>query len=172
MEINFSEKIQDRDIQDRDRQNYWEEEPVIQKKKVSFNDILSNMNLIVNKHGVLQKITSNMDPQTQSSYPQTQSTQPPPLDSQVKHSYIYNKYFKDYADPGKEAMQGPRVPKTMEEYRQMVLDDRKKAIEHQIRMEQIKSKKLLFTTTSQYSPGPNPRNMQASVNHLNTMKFT
>ena len=38
--------------------NYWEKqqnkEMETKKKKVSFNDILTNMNLVVNKEGVLQ----------------------------------------------------------------------------------------------------------------------
>ena len=35
--------------------NYWTKQETKEKrKKVSFNDILSNMNLVVNKQGVLQ----------------------------------------------------------------------------------------------------------------------
>ena len=68
MELNFSEldtmnpyqstnnnnNNESREIQ----YNYWEKAPIKEqqnkKKKVSFNDILSNMNLVVNKQGVLQ----------------------------------------------------------------------------------------------------------------------
>jgi len=188
-------------------ENYWEK-PKIQenqtkKKKVSFNDILSNMNLVVNKEGVLQFMAPtkeliseeqqytaqnnnynynanqfnqqshfNQQPHfnQQSHFNQTQQiNNSEPLDPSVKHSYIYNKYFKDYADPnvGKPIV---RVPKTMEEYYQMLLDDKKRAIEHKLRMEQIKSKKLLFTAP-EGGIGVNPRNIVTSKNNLRSMTF-
>lgn len=180
--------------EEQDATNYWDKQknPDIKegKKKVSFNDILNNMNLLVNKEGVLQFMVPNkQDIHEQSSYRDTYNpsdfsgcnqTQNFPsqqrynqpnqtsVDPSVKHSYIYNKYFKDYADPN---AQQPviRVPKTMEEYRQMLLDDKIKAIEHKKRIEQIKSTKLLFTS----APGSvsNPRNMTATKNKLRTMNF-
>ena len=177
--------------------NYWEKpvktENKERKKKVSFDDILSNMNVVVNKQGVLQfmvpaKPTTSQQNNTQdynyqysqNNYSQQNYYQPPiqepiqqpsksePLEPAVKHSYIYNKYFKDYVDPNAEKP-GPRVPKTMEEYRQMLLEDRIRAIEHKKRIEQIKSTKLLFTTTP--GIGQNPRNLVASKNSLRRMTF-
>lgn len=154
-------------------ENYWEqEEPIPKKKKVSFNDILSNMNLIVNKQGVLQQMVPNRT--HVSSIQQATTVQEPPLieqsiEPQLKHSYIYNKYFKDYRDSEQPEWQ-PRVPKTMEEYRQMLADDRKKAYEQKMRIEQIKSTKMLFTTSNTLNP--QLRNMRATQNTLNTMKFT
>ena len=176
--------------------NYWENsvkpETKEKRKKVSFNDILSNMNLVVNKQGVLQFMVPNQEEilqqntyqpqynpnefsqhsQYQNSQiaPQKQPNRPnqEPLDPSVKHSYIYNKYFKDYADPNAQK-QGPRVPKTIEEYHQMLLEDKIKAIEHKKRIEQIKSTKLLFTTAP--GSGSNPRNMVASKNNLRMMNF-
>ena len=61
------------------------------------------------------------------------------------------------------------MPKTIEEYHQMLLEDRIKAIEHKKMIEQVKSKKLMFTS----SPGAslNPRNLQASRNNLRMMNF-
>ena len=183
-------------------ENYWEKPKIkenqTKRKKVSFNDILSNMNLVVNNKGVLQFMgpskeqnyneqsveNYNYNPNqfNQQSYNQSQPkyNQPnnlrqvqqnknqEPLDPSVKHSYIYNKYFKDYADPNFQKP-GPRVPKTIEEYHQMLLDDRKKAIEHKLKMEQIKSRKLLFTV----APGStsNPRNIQPTKNNLRRMNF-
>ena len=169
--------------------NYWEKPKVdSKKKKVSFNDILSNMNLVVNKQGILQFMTQNsqQEEQYQAQYDSNDFSQrvqnknikivqnpqkntiSEQIDPTVKHSYIYNKYFKDYADPNAEKP-GPRVPKTIEEYYQMLIDDKKRAIEHKQRIEQIKSKKLLFTTT----PGiaNNPRNIQATKNNLRRMNF-
>jgi hypothetical protein len=177
--------------------NYWESlnkntDTKPKKKKVSFDDILSNMNLVVNKEGVLQFMTPNQQeqPNNQLSYnqqghyyntnvrqvhytPNQDIHQIPlngeePLNPQVKHSYIYNKYFKDYAEPDVKKI-GPRVPKTIEEYRQMLLDDRIKAIQHKIRVEQIKSKKLLFVSTD--GSQTNPRNIRPTKNNLRSMSF-
>ena len=172
-------------------ENYWEKPKIkenqTKRKKVSFNDILSNMNLVVNNQGVLQFMGAgkeqpidnynyNENEFTQQSYNQSQPNKnlrqgqktQEPLDPGVKHSYIYNKYFKDYADPNFQK-QGPRVPKTIDEYHEMLLDDRKKAIEHKLKMEEIKSKKLLFTS----APGStsNPRNIQPTKNNLRRMNF-
>jgi hypothetical protein len=145
------------------------------------------MNLVVNNQGVLQFMGAgkeqpidnynyNQNEFTQQSYNQSQPNKnlrqgqktQEPLDPGVKHSYIYNKYFKDYADPNFQK-QGPRVPKTIDEYHEMLLDDRKKAIEHKLKMEEIKSKKLLFTS----APGStsNPRNIQPTKNNLRRMNF-
>jgi hypothetical protein len=191
-------------------ENYWEKqkphETHTKKKKVSFNDILSNMNLVVNNQGVLQFMVptqqhgsniegsniegSNIErPQNynynsndnsernfnQSTFSQSNTRQPQqnknlqPLEPSVKHSYIYNKYFKDYADPNVEKPE-PRVPKTIQEYYQMLLDDKKKAIEHKLRMEQIKSKKLMFTSAPD-ATGVNPRNIVPTKNNLRSMNF-
>jgi hypothetical protein len=171
--------------------NYWEKPKIkenqTKRKKVTFNDILSNMNLVVNNEGVLQFMSAgkekpidnynyNENEFTQQSYNQSQPNKnlrqgkkpQEPLDPGVKHSYIYNKYFKDYADPNFQK-QCPRVPKTIDEYHEMLLDDRKKAIEHKLKMEEIKSKKLLFTS----APGStsNPRNIQPTKNNLRRMNF-
>jgi hypothetical protein len=186
-------------------ENYWEkqktQETQIKKKKVSFNDILSNMNLVVNNQGVLQFMAPTQEHSSniqgpniqgpnnynynQNDYTQQNLNQPTfsqsnvrqlqqnknlqPLEPSVKHSYIYNKYFKDYAEPNVEKPE-PRVPKTIEEYYQMVLDDKKKAIEHKLRMEQIKSKKLLFTSSPD-AVGVNPRNIVPTKNNLRSMNF-
>ncbi len=178
------------DIQTSDEQSHKEK-----RKKVSFTDILSNMNLVVNSKGVLQFITPkrveqqshNIEqynqtqyyPEPVQEYQQQYTHQIPqePVDPSVKHSYIYNKYFKDYTDIYSEK---PiiRVPKTMEEYRQMLLEDRIKAIENKKRIEEIKSRKLLFTTTpnsgysySNSSSNSNPRNIIATKNNLRMMNF-
>ena len=183
--------------------NYWDkpkvEEKQTRRKKVSFNDILSNMNLVVNNQGVLQMMiptqnnnNNNILPnqnheynpnqfytsqQTNHNYyqrpPQQNAPQPikknnEPLDPNVKHSYIFNKYFKEYNDSYVENP-SPRIPKTMEEYKQMLLDDKIKAIQHKKLLEQIKPKKMMFTS----NPGMslNPTNINASKNNLRMMNF-
>jgi hypothetical protein len=164
---------------------YWEQQNTQKpqkKKKVSFDDILSNMNLVVNQSGTLQFMVPQQ--QNEEIYPQEQQQYHPqyqqqyqqpiqvqksePLDPSVKHSYIYNKYFKDYQDSLPQAPQ-VRVPKTIEEYHQMLLEDKIKQIQQQKRISEIKSTKLMFTSNPGY-PG-NPRNIQASRNNLKMMSF-
>lgn len=206
MELNFSEldntktmnpyeSFNDNSYENHIGENYWEkskeEKNQNKKKKVSFNDILSNMNLVVNKQGVLQFMTQNPEePQIQNNYnpnkfsqqyqqqqyqqQQYQEKKPQqnknlqPIDPAVKHSYIYNKYFKDYTDMNIEKAE-PRVPKTIEEYHKMLLDDKIKQIEHRKMIEQVKSKKMMFISESNGSS--NPRNVRASKNNLRMMNF-
>jgi hypothetical protein len=80
----------------------------------------------------------------------------------VKHSYIYNKYFKDYQDAYSPVPE-VKVPKTREEYLKMLVEEKLRKIEERKRISQIKSTKLLFTT--------NVGNIQASKNGLRMMSF-
>jgi len=200
MELNFSE------LDNTNPEKYWEQteeksQQKYKKKKVSFGDILSNMNLVVNDAGVLQFMSSKQQPQDhqhqQPQYPEHKQQQyqqhnqqhnqqpqyynntvekvikkPPvnntPIDPAVKNSYIYNKYFKDYQDVTNDE---PviRVPKTMEEYRQMLLDDKIKHIEQVKRINEIKSKKLFFT--SNQDPTLIRKNIQPTTNTLRKMSF-
>jgi hypothetical protein len=175
--------------------NYWEQ-PKVEKpkiKKVSFDDILTNMNLVVSKDGTLRSMIPktnnifnfnsdyNQQQYPQQQYPQQQYPQQPqnqyrqqpqeqyiqqePLDPSVKHSFIYNKYFKDY----KDATTPPevKVPKTMEEYKQMLLEDKIESIKQQKRISEIKSTKLFFTTNTSGGNGP----INSSRNNLKSMSF-
>ncbi len=157
--------------------NYWEkpkvEEKQTRKKKVSFNDILSNMNLVVNNQGVLQFMAPNQEElqrPVEKEVPQ-QNKVPLPIDQSVKHSYIYNKYFKDYAGINNEKPQAIRVPKTIEEYHQMLLEDKIKKIQHRKMIEQVKSKKMLFISEGLTSTPDSRRNIQVSMNNLRMMNF-
>jgi hypothetical protein len=189
--------------------NYWEQ-PKVEKpkiKKVSFDDILTNMNLVVSKDGTLRSMIPktnnvfnfNSDNNQQQQYPQQQYSQQQysqqqypqqqysqqqyqqpqnqyrqqpqnqyiqqePLDPSVKHSFIYNKYFKDYKDA--TAPPEVKVPKTMEEYKQMLLEDRIERIKQQKRISEIKSTKLFFTTNTGVN-GP----IISSRNNLKSMSF-
>lgn len=198
MELNFLE------LENKNSDNYWEnynETEKKTKKKVSFNDILTNMNLVVNKNGVLQKMiptTANYEePNLYDDYnyntnalDQTnnnnnfnnpnnfvQKKQNPniintPLDNSVKHSFIYNKYFKDYADVKPQEPE-IRVPKTIEEYHQMLLEDKIKSIEDRKRIAQIKSTKLLFTTNGAINNNTTngQTNIRPTNNGLRMMRF-
>jgi hypothetical protein len=66
-------------------------------------------------------------------------------------------------------MNEPRIPKTKEEYYQMLLEDRIKRIELQKHLEQVKSKKLMLTSSA--APGLSNRNIHASRNSLNKLNF-
>ena len=196
MELNFTEydNYTDNNLEN-DYTKYWEQPKTEKKKKISFNDILTNMNLVVGKNGVLQKMQQpvieeeqyldyNSLPQyNQNPIPQYNPNSIPqynvknqtetPIEPAVKHSFIYNKYFKDYVDaykPEPEIL----VPKTMEEYRQMVYELRLKQEEERKRIAEIKSTKLMFTTNQGYenaNNGKNPANIRATKNNLRMMRF-
>jgi hypothetical protein len=186
-------------------EKYWEEpmehnKEQTKKKKVSFNDILNNMSLSVNKAGVLQFIApkekydeniyeplnqrdNQRSHQNQNYYNnnvnninnfQQITKQNPikdnaPIDPVVKHSAIYNKYFKDYQT---RFVEEPviKVPKTMEEYKQLLLEDKLKKIEQQKRISEIKSTKLIFTTNPVY-PITVQQNIGTNKNSLRRMNF-
>ena len=174
MNINFSE-IDDLDNQTQFDVNYWETTSNTQtqkKKKINYDDILNSLNLVVNKNGVLQYMTTNGNQEPEQRQYQQQQQQPikgKPLEPQVKNSQIYNKYFKDYKDPNAEYVQEVKVPQTIEEYNRMLLEDRIKRIQERNRVAQIKSTKLLFESNN--IPVNNTGNISASKNNLRMMKF-
>jgi hypothetical protein len=190
MDLNFSELDNIDTINTgAETNNYWEQQskpPAApqKRKKVSFDDILSNMNLIVNKTGVLQRMVpmnnQNDEYSQQQQYPQQQqyyqeyTEQPPnrvnvkkqePLDPSLKHSYIYNKYFKDYQDATPQAPE-VKTPKTKEEYFRMIHEERLRRIQEAHRISQIKSRKLMFTANNTYQ-----ENIRTSANKLHKMSF-
>ena len=187
MELNFTEydnyaNTNLAEQSDNDYSKYWEQPKTEKKKKVSFNDILTNMNLVVGKNGVLQQMQHQIVEEQQQYLPQQQhlpqqqynvkkvEQNQAPIDPSVKHSFIYNKYFKDYVDlykPEPEVL----VPKSMEEYRQMVYELRLKQEEERKRISEIKSTKLMFTTNKDSNNGKNPANIRPSKNNLRMMNF-
>ena len=184
MNINFSE-IDDLgnndnfDVNGYQTNNYWEtsnvKAPEQKKKKINYNDILNSLNLVVNKSGVLQYIstTDNQEPyydekQQYLHQPQQQPNKGKPLEPQVKNSHIYNKYFKDYKDPNVEYIEEVKVPQTVEEYNRMLLEDRIRRIQERNRISQIKSTKLMFeSNNTQINTG----NIRVSKNNLRMMNF-
>ena len=168
-------------------QKYWEPQKsnVQKKKKVSFDDILSNMNLVVNQNGVLQSMAPLQQYQEQyQEQPQYYNEQPQyykeqihnqrnnePLNPSVKHSYIFNNYFKDYKDANNNLQPQPKVPKTIEEYKQMLLEEKIRQIQEKIRISKIKSKKMLFTGNSNMIQNRPQGVIRASKNNLRSMKF-
>jgi hypothetical protein len=197
MNLNFTEiddlgNSDNFDVNGYQTNNYWETSNVKaqdqKKKKINYNDILNSLNLVVNKSGVLQYITTTdgqeqqyqqeqqyYNPQQQQQ--QQQQKQPSkgkPLDPQVKNSHIYNKYFKDYKDPNAEYIEEVKVPQTVEEYNRMLLEDRIKRIQERNRIAQIKSTKLLFESNNNGNSSSNisnNRSIGASKNNLRMMSF-
>jgi hypothetical protein len=97
MDLNFSELDNIDTINTgAETNNYWEQQskpPAApqKRKKVSFDDILSNMNLVVNKTGVLQRMVpmnnQNDDySQHQQQYPQQHQQQYPQQQQQQQYS--------------------------------------------------------------------------------------
>lgn len=116
-----------------------------ENKRFSYDDILAKMGMYVDNgklHLANEKSCDKpMDCKIKSSRIETISNTPQNYTPQ--NSYIYNKYFKDQLKP-----QEPLVPKTIEEYKQMVA---KKLIENKIqrqRISQIKSTKLIMPTNN------------------------
>ena len=182
---------------------YWEKTQkkniVEKKKRVTFDDILSNMNLVVNQNGVLQSMApvqqydqpqyyqeqqtyqyqqpQNQYQQQQHQYQQQQhqyqqvQKNSAPLDPSVKHSYIFNKYFKDYKDANANFEPQVKVPKTIEEYKQMVLEERIRQIQERNRIAKIKSTKMMYTSNPHMQPNRNQGVIKASKNNLRSMNF-
>ena len=202
MNINFTEvdnldNGDNFDVNGYQSNNYWEttNSKVEKNKKISYNDILNSLNLVVNKNGVLQYISAKQNgdnqeqqqpqysQQKQSQYSQQKQSQniqqtkvikENPLDPQVKNSAIFNKYFKNYKDPNAEQVQEVKVPQTMEEYKKMVFEERIRRIRERNRIAQIKSTKLLYESNNGNIGNNNIRNngnICASKNNLRMMKF-
>jgi hypothetical protein len=136
---------------------YWENNAVEvkKKKKVTYDDILTSLNLVVAPNGVLQYMNAKPntcnDESLVMSHPQSilkNTLKQEQIQPQVKHSYIYNKYFKSYKD-GNIAVEEPRKPMTRGEYQKMVIEDLIKKRLAQKRVSQIKSKQMAFTNNNQ-----------------------
>jgi hypothetical protein len=119
-------------------------EKPFKKTQVTYEDILSKMNMYVSDGKLHLKETSKNAKQPMHS---TSST--PITDSQMnqlqtipqhQNSYIYNKYFKNSANEEPII----RRPRTLSEYKHMIVMDK---IQNE-RIQQIKSRKLIMPTTN------------------------
>lgn len=116
-----------------------------QGPKISFDDILSKMGTFVSD-GKLHLIDRNTLPQQQQQQQPKQYNQQQPKQYQQaetnipQNSYIYNKYFKD----NMQQQDTIRKPKTLQEYKIMVIKD---YIQAQ-RIKQMKSTKLIMPTSN------------------------
>lgn len=95
----------------------------------------------------VNKVVNFNQQQYQQRQPQQQMQQQmPQLDPNVKNSYIFNKYFKDYKDP--QEVQIPQQPLTRKQIIRQLLIDKVNKHNDQLRLSQLKSTKLLFNTNN------------------------
>jgi hypothetical protein len=134
------------------------------KKPFTYDDILSSMNLVVSSAGVLQYMKTKTDSEVESEF-ESQLPIHTPINNNVgpelKHSYIYNKYYKNYKDPEQNVIQKPL---TREEYKQVLINDYIQRKQNKQRIAHIKPKRMAFTTTH---PIVNHTQLYASTNNSN-----
>lgn len=150
---------------------YWDPKPEYEKieptkNQVSYDDILNSMNMVLingrlhfvpsNKSNIqqnqqynqIQNINNkNNHNQNNQNYNHNQNDFNNKNNKTNNNSYIYNKYFKNFQE---EEVQNdvPQEPLTPEEIKRNIIINRLKQIEQRKRIEQIKSKKLLFDTSN------------------------
>jgi hypothetical protein len=149
MELNFNE------LNNNNNNSYWNNtNNELKKSKITYDDILSSLNLVVNKNGVLQYMTpKNNTEEIQTQYQtyehnflqkKEEKIKISKIEPELKHSAIYNKYFKNYKEePSYNNLE--TKPLTVAEYNKMVLQNRIRKIQEQKRISQIKSKKMSFS---------------------------
>lgn len=122
--------------------------PYVPEKKpqVSYDDILSKMGMFV-ADGQLHlldnqpvKVQEQIKKQINNSHSQSIKDYGEPINANVQNSYIYNKYFSNEKTDENQV----RVPKTLLEYRNMLIQD----IIQKQKLKQIKSTKLIMPTSN------------------------
>lgn len=148
------------------------------KPKVTYDDILKSLNLKVNK-GILeysleapnqsQNQNTNCNNSLKTCYrkqqnQQNQQNQNQQIPFQEKSSYIYSKYFKDYKDHSSvHQEQIQPIYLTKEEIKKRIILNEIRKREERKRIEEVKSKKLLFARNNHFAP------TNASPNNLNQL---
>jgi hypothetical protein len=153
--------------------SYWDKPAsTTENKRVSYDDILSSLNLVVSSDGVLKKMstktnssssTTNYDgfmnhstsevnsiPKTTNSFQPAQfkkstfNSNVKKIEPELKNSSIYNKYFKNYKDPS-IIEEVPRRPLTQCELRDQLINEKILLIKQQINARKVKNKNLAIT---------------------------
>ena len=109
----------------------------VNKPKISYEDILSKMGMFVSD-GKLHLVDKN----SVSFKNESKGTENKVITNIPQNSYIHNKYFKNELQAQNTI--APAPPKTLQEYKKRVLEN---YIER-LRINQIKSKKLLMPTSN------------------------
>lgn len=155
---------------------------------MSYSDIFKNLNISV-KNGRVQ-LNSRL-PETEVIYQQQfeenyqpqfrpiqQQQQNPvvktskrvqfsqPVDPAVKNSAIYNKYFKDYRDPGEDRTEPARIPQTREEYIEMLREQQIQQQQQRAYISQIKPKRMMFSNNGVHNISINSSQNGANLNKL------
>ena len=142
------------------------------KKAFTYDDILSSMNLVVSPDGVLQYMNTKphntqdsvLDLVTDSAFQPKKSIHNN-VGPELKHSYIYNKFYKNYKDPmTQEEEEAIRRPLTKEEYTQFIINEVIQRKKNKQRIAHIKPKQMAFTTNQ---PVISHAQIYAPVNNLN-----
>lgn len=131
------------------------------KKGISYDDILSCMNTVV-VDGKLEFIRNDSQMHINNDEPQyiqqpqqivkknvhfgQLPNQPQQIDPNVKNSYIFNKYFKDYKEP--QCISDPKPTLSKQQVLRQLLIDKVNRHNDQIRISQIKSTRLLFNANN------------------------
>ena len=145
------------------------------KKGVSYNDILSSMNTVVidgklefirndNEIQRIQRESNESNEQPITKKIVNLNHGPSQIDPNVKNSYIFNKYFKDYKDPN--AIENPAIPLTKKQLLKKLIIDKVNYYNDQIRLSQVKSTKLLFNSNNNNIIRSSPIFNQDGTNHL------
>jgi hypothetical protein len=116
-----------------------------QKPKISYDEILSKMGMFVadGQLHLLDEHPKQVQQQIMKEIPKQQQQQQQHINpiSTPQNSYIYNKYF---SNENQNAHTGPRVPRSLQEYRNMLVQD----IVQKQRIRQIKSTKLVMPNSN------------------------
>ena len=147
------------------------------KPKVTYDDILKSLNLKVNK-GVLeysldatpflqQNQNTNCNNSLKTCYRKQQNQHQQnqhQIPFQEKSSYIYSKYFKDYKDHSSVNQEDIQpIYLTKEEIKKRIILHEIRKREERKRIEEVKSKKLLFARNNHFAP------TNATPNNLNQL---
>lgn len=149
MELHFAELEQSEVLVQPNQKN--------KKNGITYDDILSSLNLKVNNGKLeyiqpspsLQPSPTNCNNSLKTCYKKQQIQEHQQPNNPYQNNYIYNKYFKDYKYPN---IQEEPIYVTPEEYKKRLVLEMIRRREEQIRISQIKTKKLLFAQKNNTPP--------------------
>lgn len=147
----------------------------VKTPNISYEDLLNNMGLYVDNGQLQTTVKQNQNPlsikgkgaqvKMECSKVKGCKSQQSNIPAQPvipQNSYIYNKYFKEHLKPSTAST---IIPKTPEEYKQMVIQKLLEKRMQQIRVSQMKSTKLIMPTNNIHI-SPMQLNRAANVNRF------
>lgn len=133
-----------------------------QKPKISYDEILSKMGMLVSNGKLHLMDRNNSNPQINQVFNQTNTILDNENDSKIDNpnippnSYIYNKFFKEEIQP----QTINRKPRSIQEYKKMLVED---CLQRQ-RIKQMKSTKLIMPNSNINISGGNTGNLNKLFN--------